>query len=153
MHANIDEPLSVDEVATAAGISRRQLERLFKRHVGQVPTRYYQQMRLRRARQLLLQSGMSIMAIAQACGFRSPPHFSKAYRAHFGHTPSAERRPSIAGPAAAVQPQWLTEPDPLLVSEDLATALATPDVPESTLAEQSTGSPDPLENVSAPKTI
>lgn len=128
MHANIDDPLSVDEVAVQAGISRRQLERLFKRHVGQVPTRYYQQMRLRRARQLLLQSGLPITEIAAACGFRSPPHFSKAYRAYFGQAPSAERRPAIRPAHSPEQPAWLDEPDPMLVSEDLATALASPDV-------------------------
>jgi transcriptional regulator GlxA family with amidase domain len=51
-------------------------------------------MRLRRARGLLLQTSMSIMEVAVACGFQSPPHFSKCYRDLFGHTPSAERRNS-----------------------------------------------------------
>jgi transcriptional regulator GlxA family with amidase domain len=43
---------------------------------------------------LLLQTAMSIMEIAVACGFQSPPHFSKCYRSLFGHTPSAERQGS-----------------------------------------------------------
>jgi transcriptional regulator GlxA family with amidase domain len=73
-------------------VSRRQIERLFKRHVGQVPTRYYLEMRLRRARELLLQTSMSVLDIAVACGFRSPPHFSKCYRMLFGHAPSTERQ-------------------------------------------------------------
>ena len=92
MEANIEEPLSLDEIASLVGVSRRQIERLFKRYVGQVPTRYYLDMRLRRARELLLQTPMSIMEIAVACGFQSPPHFSKCYRNLFGHTPSAERQ-------------------------------------------------------------
>lgn len=92
MEANIEEPLSLDEIAALVGVSRRQIERLFKRYVGQVPTRYYLDMRLRRARELLLQTPMSIMEIAVACGFQSPPHFSKCYRGLFGHTPSAERQ-------------------------------------------------------------
>ena len=94
MQANIEEPLSLDEIASLVGVSRRQIERLFKRYVGQVPTRYYLDMRLRRARELLLQTAMSIMEIAVACGFQSPPHFSKCYRNLFGHTPSAERQSS-----------------------------------------------------------
>ncbi len=94
MEANVEEPLSLDEIATLVGVSRRQIERLFKRYVGQVPTRYYLDMRLRRARELLLQTAMSIMEIAVACGFQSPPHFSKCYRNLFGHTPSAERQAS-----------------------------------------------------------
>jgi transcriptional regulator GlxA family with amidase domain len=103
MEANIEEPLSLDEIAALVGVSRRQIERLFKRYVGQVPTKYYLDMRLRRARELLLQTAMSIMEIAVACGFQSPPHFSKCYRNLFGHTPSAERQGSRAQ-ALAVQP-------------------------------------------------
>ncbi|MCX7234164.1 MAG: GlxA family transcriptional regulator, partial [Burkholderiales bacterium] len=92
MEANIEEPLSLDDIAALVGVSRRQIERLFKRYVGEVPTKYYLDMRLRRARTLLLQTAMSVMDIAVACGFQSPPHFSKCYRQLFGHTPSAERQ-------------------------------------------------------------
>jgi transcriptional regulator GlxA family with amidase domain len=49
-------------------------------------------MRLRRARELLLQTAMPIMDITTACGFQSPPHFSKCYRMQFGHPPSEERK-------------------------------------------------------------
>lgn len=94
MEANLEEPLSLDEIAKLVGVSRRQIERLFKRYVGEVPTKYYLDMRLRRARGLLLQTSLSIMEVAVACGFQSPPHFSKCYRDLFGHTPSAERRNS-----------------------------------------------------------
>jgi transcriptional regulator GlxA family with amidase domain len=92
MDANIEEPLSLDELASSVGVSRRQIERLFKRHLNLVPTRYYLELRLRRARELLLQTPMSIMDITIACGFQSPPHFSKCYRSLFGYPPSAERQ-------------------------------------------------------------
>ena len=98
MEANIEEPLSLDQLADAIGVSRRQIERLFKRHLDQVPTKYYLELRLRRARELLLQTSMSIMDVTTACGFQSPPHFSKCYRSAFGYPPSAERR---RGPSAA----------------------------------------------------
>jgi len=105
MEANIEEPLSLDDIAALVGVSRRQIERLFKRYVGEVPTKYYLDMRLRRARTLLLQTAMSVMDIAVACGFQSPPHFSKCYRQLFGHTPSAERqlsrRNTLLDPGAA----------------------------------------------------
>jgi transcriptional regulator GlxA family with amidase domain len=91
MEENIEKPLSLDEIAAATALSRRQIERLFKRHLGCVPNRYYLQMRLRRARELLLQTSMPIIDITAACGFQSPPHFSRCYRAHFGCPPSAER--------------------------------------------------------------
>ncbi|MBI3899315.1 MAG: GlxA family transcriptional regulator [Gammaproteobacteria bacterium] len=92
MEANIEEPLSLDELASAIGVSRRQLERVFKRHLNCVPTKYYLELRLRRSRELLLQTAMSVMDVAIACGFRSPPHFSKCYRSLFGYPPSVERQ-------------------------------------------------------------
>lgn len=92
MEANLEEPLSLDAVADHVGVSRRQIERLFKRHLGMVPSKYYLEARLRRARTLLLQTSLSVMEIAVACGFESPPHFSRCYRGHFGCTPSAERQ-------------------------------------------------------------
>ena len=92
MEQNIENPLSLEEVAERSGISRRQIERLFKRHVNMVPKRYYLEMRLKRARELLLQTAMPIMAVSTACGFQSPPHFSKCYRQLFGHPPIAERQ-------------------------------------------------------------
>jgi transcriptional regulator GlxA family with amidase domain len=92
MEEHIEKPLSLDEIAVESGMSRRQIERLFKRHVHCVPNKYYLQLRLRRARELLLQTSMSIMDITTACGFQSPPHFSRCYRREFGRAPSAERR-------------------------------------------------------------
>ncbi len=102
MEENIEKPLSLDEIASATGLSRRQIERLFKRHLNCVPKRYYLQMRLRRARELLLQTSMPIIDITTACGFQSPPHFSRCYRAQFGCPPSAERqtRPGKGAPSA-----------------------------------------------------
>ena len=101
MEENIEKPLALDQIASATGLSRRQIERLFKRHLNCVPKRYYLQMRLRRARELLLQTSMPIIDITAACGFQSPPHFSRCYRAQFGCPPSAERQRHHAKPAAA----------------------------------------------------
>lgn len=92
MEANIENPLSLEGIARQSGLSRRQIERLFKQQVNCVPKRYYIELRLKRARELLLQTSMPIMAISTACGFQSPPHFSKCYRNHFGHPPTAERQ-------------------------------------------------------------
>jgi len=92
MEENIEKPLSLEQIARATGLSRRQIERLFRRDLNTVPKRYYLEMRLRRARELLLQTAMPIMDITAACGFQSPPHFSKCYRSQYGHPPSAERK-------------------------------------------------------------
>ena len=92
MEANLEEPISLDELSAYVGISRRQLERLFQKHLNCVPTRYYLNLRLNRARLLLLQTSKSIVDIALACGFISAPHFSKCYRDMFGIPPRDERR-------------------------------------------------------------
>ncbi|MDX1593827.1 MAG: GlxA family transcriptional regulator [Gammaproteobacteria bacterium] len=92
MEANIHEPLSPDELASHAGISRRQLERLFQRYLRCTPSRYYLDLRLNRARQLLLQTEMPVTDIAIACGFVSPPHFTKCYHDRYDHAPKDERR-------------------------------------------------------------
>ncbi|MCP4289338.1 MAG: GlxA family transcriptional regulator [Gammaproteobacteria bacterium] len=92
MEANIEEPMSLDELSHYVGVSRRQVERLFQKYLSCVPTRYYMDLRLNRARLLLLQTDKSIVDIALACGFVSAPHFTKCYREVFGIPPRDERR-------------------------------------------------------------
>jgi AraC family transcriptional regulator, L-arginine-responsive activator len=92
MEANIEEPLSTDEIAQLAGISRRQLERLFKQYLGSLPSRYYLELRLQRARQLLRDTNHSIVQVGLMCGFSSGSHFSTAFGALFGNTPREERQ-------------------------------------------------------------
>ncbi|SDL85263.1 transcriptional regulator, AraC family with amidase-like domain [Franzmannia pantelleriensis] len=92
MEANLQEPLSLDELASYADLSRRQLERLFQRYVDCPPLKYYLELRLVRARLLLRQTHMPITDVAHACGFISPPHFTKCYHDRFGHSPSRERK-------------------------------------------------------------
>jgi transcriptional regulator GlxA family with amidase domain len=92
MERCIEQPLSCVDLAEGADLSTRQLERLFRKYIGQPPTRYYLTLRLTRARQLLLQTSMPILSVGLACGFVSASHFSKCYAEHFSRTPSQERR-------------------------------------------------------------
>ncbi|TDO02502.1 MULTISPECIES: GlxA family transcriptional regulator [Halomonas] len=91
MEANIEEPLTTHELAEHLGISRRQLERLFKKYLKAVPSRYYLDLRLQQARRLLRESEHPAGEIALQTGFSSAAHFSTAYRNHFGITPREER--------------------------------------------------------------
>lgn len=97
MEANFEEPLPTEEIARLVGVSRRQLERLFKQYLNNLPSRYYLDLRLNRARQLLMQTSQSILQIGLACGFSSGPHFSSAYRARFGITPREQRSARFQG--------------------------------------------------------
>lgn len=91
MEANIEEPVSPSLLARDVGMSTRQLERLFRRYLNRSPKRYYMELRLQKARNLLMQTDMSVINVALACGFASPSHFSKCYRAHYDTTPYRER--------------------------------------------------------------
>lgn len=91
MEQNIEEPISPSILASDVGMSTRQLERLFRRYLNRSPKRYYMELRLQKARNLLLQTDMSVINVALACGFASPSHFSKCYRAHYDTTPYRER--------------------------------------------------------------
>jgi len=91
MEANIEEPISPSILAQDVGMSTRQLERLFRRYLNRSPKRYYMELRLQKARNLLMQTDLSVINVALACGFASPSHFSKCYRAHYDTTPYRER--------------------------------------------------------------
>lgn len=91
MEANLSEPLSLLDIADHVGLSRRQIERLFRTEMGRSPARYYLEIRLDRARHLLIQSSLPVVEIAVACGFVSASHFSKCYRELYARSPQQER--------------------------------------------------------------
>lgn len=91
MEKHLEDPLSPQALAALIGVTRRQLERLFRAHLKDTPSHFYLCLRLDRARQLLQQTGMSIMDVCVACGFASASHFSRAYRLQFGISPKDDR--------------------------------------------------------------
>lgn len=96
MEEAIETPLTKPELAAVAGLSVRQLERLFRQHIGVSAHEFYLRLRLNRSRDLLRQSSLSVLEIALACGFASSSHYSRAYRARFGHSPRGERSDQIS---------------------------------------------------------
>ncbi|MEM6679458.1 MAG: GlxA family transcriptional regulator [Pseudomonadota bacterium] len=104
MERQTEEPISPAELARGVGMSTRQLERLFRRYLNRSPKRYYMELRLEKARSLLLQTNMSVINVALACGFTSPSHFSKCYRAHFNRTPYRERGSPTSGSSPRPDP-------------------------------------------------
>ena len=90
MEGHVEEPLGRTELAGRAGVSIRQLERLFSAHLGATIGEHYLAVRLERARTLLRQTTMPVLEISIACGFVSASHFSRSYRQRFGRSPRAE---------------------------------------------------------------
>lgn len=91
MRDNLEMPLGLKEVAQEAGLSLRQMERLFKDKLNTRPAVFYLHLRLDKARLLLQQSSLSVLEIAMACGFNSATYFSKCYRQKWGCSPRQER--------------------------------------------------------------
>lgn len=102
MARTIGSPLTVAAVAGRVGLSARQLERLFRLHVGASPAEFSLSLRLDHARELLRGSDLPVTAVALASGFVSSAHFSAAYRRRFARSPRSERASGpIALPASA----------------------------------------------------
>ena len=88
MNRTIDNPLPLEELAAAAGYSRRQMERLFRSATGSTPGNFYRGLRLDHGRNLLATTDLTLLEIATACGFETVSHFSKSFRARFGTAPT-----------------------------------------------------------------
>jgi transcriptional regulator GlxA family with amidase domain len=91
METSIETPQPRAALASRAGISLRQLERLFHRHIGHGIHRHYRWLRLERARQLLRETTLPVLDVALATGFASSSQFARAYRRAFGEPPSLTR--------------------------------------------------------------
>lgn len=91
MANTISHPLSLTDLANLHGISRRQIERLFSKHLNCSPGRYYLALQIEHAKELCDRTEMSIAEIAQACGFRSTNRMAKWFRMSFGASPTQLR--------------------------------------------------------------
>lgn len=92
MHATLEDPDDIAAIADAVGISRRQLERLFKTYVGTSPVQFYIDLRVGRAHALLNETSLSITEIAAATGFNSTTQLAQRFRKRFGQSPGAFRK-------------------------------------------------------------
>ncbi|MET9694381.1 helix-turn-helix domain-containing protein [Streptomyces sp. NPDC006514] len=88
---NLHQPLTVDQLAHQAGMSRRTLIRRFHTDTGLPPMRWLLDARLARARELLESGDLTIEAIARHCGLGTPANFRTLFKAHVGVPPSIYR--------------------------------------------------------------
>ncbi|MCB0081673.1 MAG: helix-turn-helix transcriptional regulator, partial [Caldilineaceae bacterium] len=89
---HITEPLDRTQLATLAGFSVPHFHRVFLAQVGESPTAYVRRMRLDRAGRKLRMGAIDIGEVALAAGYESHNAFSKAFKQHFGLSPSAFRQ-------------------------------------------------------------
>ncbi|WP_028693434.1 GlxA family transcriptional regulator [Pseudomonas cremoricolorata] len=95
MERHTETPLDIQALADAAGVTRRQLERLCQLHLKQTPSGLYLNIRLDKARQLLSQSDLSVTQVSLACGFELASYFTRCYKRRFGHCPREARRSAL----------------------------------------------------------
>jgi len=91
MERNLEQPMPLASLAARAGVTLRQMERLFEDQISVSPGRYYRTLRLAQARQLLRNTDMTVLDVAIATGFASGSSLSRRYREHFGAPPSGDR--------------------------------------------------------------
>jgi transcriptional regulator GlxA family with amidase domain len=92
MEEHVEDTLALSDVAQAAQVSGRQLERLFHKHLQATPIGFYRQLRLDRAHRLLVYSRLSVRNVALATGFSTLAEFSRAFKQKYGKPPSDARR-------------------------------------------------------------
>jgi AraC family carnitine catabolism transcriptional activator len=133
---NMEDPLRVPDIARALGVSQRQLERQFKKHLGCTVVQFGLLVRLQSARVLLISTSLSVREIATASGFNTLSHFAHAFRNLFGRRPSEYRE---AWPADDDAPLW---PGTL---PEIAAALKTRRVPRAPGLSEALSLPGPPE--------
>jgi AraC-like DNA-binding protein len=88
----LGEPISIADLAREAGVSPSRLHARFQQALGCPPLAWVRELRLLAARDRLLATPDAVADIGAACGFADPFHFSRAFRARFGASPSQFRR-------------------------------------------------------------
>lgn len=114
IEARTDDEFHLHECATHVGVTLRQIQRLFRQHLGMTPIEYRNSLRLQRARILLSETNLSVIDVALTCGYGSSSHFAKAFRSRYGMSPnrfSNFHRPD-AGRSAVEQWTGPGIPDP-----------------------------------------
>ena len=87
LRTNYHTELTVNDIAAAANISAKYLYKLFLSQYGMSPHRYLNEVRMERAKELLLRGGLSISQVATSCGYPDPLYFSKVFRRVAGVAP------------------------------------------------------------------
>ena len=92
MRVHIEEPLPIAQLAQQLGRSQKHLEQQMLARLGAAPQVIYRRIRLERARQLSLDTTISVAEISVRCGYQDASAMTRAFRSEYGTTPQALRR-------------------------------------------------------------
>ncbi len=96
VHANVNNPWTVESLAEAAGMSRSAFAARFKELVGQTPLDYVTEWRMQKAVSLLKENDKKLVEVAQSVGYESDAAFSKAFKRLVGVTPGEYRHGAVS---------------------------------------------------------
>ena len=129
MEQNLSSPLDAGQLAAEVAVSRRQLERLFRRDLGVGMQQFGRDMRLSYAVWLMTHARSRISDIAAQCGFADAAHFSRTFRAAFGDSPVSAHRRGAASLQAMLEQWWPYGPLPRAAGPDGPPASPQPPSP------------------------
>lgn len=95
IQSNAAEPIAVEDIAGAAGISRRECLRCFRQTLNTTPSKYLSDFRLEKAAELLRSTGLKIIDLSTECGYEDPSYFTRVFSKKFGCTPREYRKQSF----------------------------------------------------------
>ena len=92
MEEHLTEDISLDEIASHISLSKYYFNRLFSQHIGMTPHRYFNNLRVQRAKRLLMTTYASVEEVAAQCGFDNASNFIRLFKQRTGMTPTAFRK-------------------------------------------------------------
>jgi AraC family transcriptional regulator len=92
LHAHIDEKITIERMASIACLSPSHFSRVFKQDMRKAPMEYLHDLRMERAKKMLLAADASVTEIALACGFGSPSYLSACFQKKYKMTPKEYRK-------------------------------------------------------------
>jgi AraC-like DNA-binding protein len=107
LDAHLDEPLTLNDIARQAYLSKFHFLRVFKAAFDDTPLRYLRRRRLEAAERLLARTDLSVTAVCYRVGFESLGSFSSLFRRHAGLSPNAFRRRYVVVPRTIRAPERL----------------------------------------------
>lgn len=98
MNSNYADPISLDDIVDASGLSKYHFTRLFHQKMHATPIQYLTKLRINKAMELLKNDTLSVEAIALRVGFSNGNYFTKVFRSYLGVAPSVFRNRKTFSP-------------------------------------------------------
>ena len=91
MQENISKEIDAEELSAKLGLSYSWFRKVFKEYTGYSPAKYFQELKLRKAKQLLIESPLTIKEICYQLNYTSTEHFFTVFKKQTGYTPTEYR--------------------------------------------------------------